>query len=104
MTKRYKVKITSSAESDLGRIWDHVSQQHPGNAVSFLNEMEEKIGGICTFPSRHPTIPESEILQTREYRHLIHKHYRIIYRCTEDTVYILRAFHGAKLLDISSLD
>ena len=101
MTRKFKVKITHIAEKDLGCIWDYISQDNPMNAFPFLLEIEEKILGLSTFPDRHPLIPESEILQMRDYRHLIHKNYRIVYRYSLDTVYVLRIFHGSKFLDLS---
>jgi toxin ParE1/3/4 len=102
--KKYKVKITHTAASDLDYIWDYISQDSPHNAVAFLNEMEEKVRGLDIFPDRYPFIPESEILQTKDYRHLIHKSYRSIFKFSHDTVYVMRIFHGAKLLDTASLD
>ena len=104
MKKKYRVKITKSAESDLYYIWDYISQENPINAVNFIYEIEEKITGLNIFPDRHPIIQEGIILQTKEYRHLIYKNYRIIYRIYEDIVFILRIFHGSKLLDIATLD
>jgi toxin ParE1/3/4 len=103
VTKKYKVKITRTAELDVNYIWDYISQENPENAVTFIKEIEDKVTGLHILPDRNPVIPEGIILQTKEYRHLIYKHYRIIYRITEDTVYILRIFHGSKLLDIATL-
>ena len=69
------------------------------NAVSFLLELEKKVYSLDTFPERQPLIPENEFFGT-EYRHLIYKKYRIIYRIKERSVYVLRIIHGAKLLQI----
>lgn len=103
MTKKYKVKITASAQKDIEYIWDYISQSNPVNAVEFINQIEQKIKGLCELPDRHPLIPESHYIKTHEYRHLIYKQYRIVYRRNEETVFISRIFNGAQLLDIASL-
>jgi toxin ParE1/3/4 len=102
--KTYKVKITETAQADLSAIWDYIAVSSPQNAMRFVEELEEKALSLGHFPQRHPVIPESELLRTRAYRHMIIKDYRIIYRFNLDTVYILRIFHGAKLLDVAEQD
>jgi plasmid stabilization system protein ParE len=102
--KKYKVKITATAERDIQYIWDYISHDNPQNAGVFITEIEEKIYGLNIFPDRNPIIPEGQILQTKEYRHLIYKNYRIIYRFNQEIVFILRIFHGSKLLDIAAME
>ncbi|PIP43540.1 MAG: hypothetical protein COX17_06440 [Deltaproteobacteria bacterium CG23_combo_of_CG06-09_8_20_14_all_60_8] len=34
------------------------------------------------------------------YRHINHKKYRVIYKIDNNSVYIMRVIHGAKLLDL----
>ena len=100
MVKRYRVKITASAQADIGTIWDYISQNNPSNAVLFIAEIEKKVMSLSQFPDRHPVIPEGQYLQTNEYRHLVYKKYRVVYRIQDATVYVLRIFHGSKLLDL----
>jgi toxin ParE1/3/4 len=96
--------MTASAQKDIEGIWDYISNDNPLNAIDFIAELEEKIESLRFFPERNPIIPEGDILQTRQYRHIVHKKYRTIYRVEKDVVYILRIFHGAKLLDSASID
>lgn len=103
MRKKYKVKIALSAQLDFRIIWDYISQNNPSNASVFISEIEKRILNLSVFPEKHPFIPEGDLVQIAEYRHCIHKKYRIIYRIQKDIVYILRIFHGSKLLDIDSL-
>jgi prevent-host-death family protein len=60
---------------------------------------DKKIYLLEAFPDRNPLIPENEFFGTN-YRHLIHKKYRIVYRMAEKSVYILRIFQGVKLLNL----
>ena len=103
VTKKFKVKITASAQIDFTSIWDYISQNNPSNARTFISEIENKIYALAIFPERNPIIPEGEFFHIEEYRHLIYKDYRIVYRVRGDNVFILRIFHGSKLLDIGSL-
>ncbi|MBU1299855.1 MAG: type II toxin-antitoxin system RelE/ParE family toxin [Bacteroidetes bacterium] len=52
-----------------------------------------------TSPERCPYIPENIFFGTN-YRHLIHKKYRAIYKINNADVYILRVVHGSKLLEL----
>jgi toxin ParE1/3/4 len=98
MIKKYKVKITASAQSDFRTIWDYISQSNPINAVEFISEIEKRVHDLSILPERNPVIPEGEFLKSEEYRHVIYKKYRIIYRIRDENVYVLRIFHGSKLL------
>jgi toxin ParE1/3/4 len=97
--KKYQVKLTQQAQDDLEQIYYYSLNDSVKNATNFLLQLEEKIYSLEAFPHRNPFIPENEFFGT-DYRHLIYKKYRIVYRMTEKSVYILRIFHGAKLLNL----
>lgn len=99
MTKKYKVNLTQHAQEDLEHIFYYIAADSISNASSFIIELEKKVYSLEHLPYRNPFIPENEYFGT-EYRHLIFKKYRIIYRVSEDTVFILRIIHGAKLLEL----
>ncbi|MBT8363404.1 MAG: type II toxin-antitoxin system RelE/ParE family toxin [Deltaproteobacteria bacterium] len=99
MTKRYKVILTQLAQKDLEQIYYYIAADSIKNASHFVLELEKKIYSLDTFPERQPLITENEFFAT-DYRHLIYKKYRIIYRISEKAVFILRVIHGAMLLEI----
>ena len=99
MPKRYKVNLTQLAQKDLEEIFYYIAADSSKNAKKFILELEKKIYSLDVLPERHPLIPENELFTT-EYRHLIHKKYRIIYRISDKSVFILRVIHGAMLLKI----
>lgn len=99
MTKRYKVYLTELAQMDLERIYYYIATDSIKNARNYINELEKKIDSLNNIPERHPLISENEYLGT-DYRHLIYKKYRIVYRISEKTVFILRVIHGAMLLEV----
>ena len=99
MTKKYRVNLTRLAQEDLEKIYYYISDDSIANAKKIILELEKKISSLNTLPEGHPLIAENEFFAT-EYRHLIHKKYRIIYRISEKTVYILSVIHGAKLMEL----
>jgi len=99
VTEKYKVNLTQHAQNDLEHIFDYIAADSIKNAANFILKLEEKVYSLDAFPGRHPLIPENEYFGT-DYRHLIYKKYRIIYRIIERSVFILRIIHGAKLLQV----
>lgn len=89
---------------DILNIWAYIANDSKEAAHEFVHKLDSNIFSLAVFPERNPFIPESTLLQTELYRHLIYRNYRIIYRIEQKTVIILRVFHGAKLLDISEFD
>jgi plasmid stabilization system protein ParE len=99
VTETYKVYLTRHAQDDLASIYDYIAADNPKNAVDFVFQLEAKVFSLNAFPERHPRIPENEFFGT-DYRHLIYKKYRIIYRVFNGSVFILRIIHGAKMLQV----
>jgi len=98
MRKRHKVKITDSAQNDFAQIWDYISVDSPKNALEFLEQLEQRAYSLEFLPERHQVIAEDAFLRGN-FRQLVYKDYRIIYRIQEDTVYIMRIIHSSKILD-----
>ena len=99
MKKRYRVRITESGRRDIEQIFSYISHDSENNARKFIIELEKLIYSLESYPERNPFIPENELLSTR-YRHFIVGDYRVIYRVSGGSVYILRIIHGARLLEL----
>ena len=99
MAKKYQVNLTQQAQNDLEQIFYYIADDSINNAANFVLQLEKKVYSLEDFPDRTPFIPENEFFGT-DYRHLIYKKYRIVYRIVERSVFILRIFHGAKLLNL----
>ena len=99
MKKRFRVNLSQQAQNDLEQIFYYIADDNINNATNFILQLEKKIYSLENFPQRQPLIPENEFFGTN-YRHLIFKKYRVVYRITEKSVFILRMFHGAKLLGL----
>ena len=103
MREKYRVKIAQSAETDLAEIWAHIATGSIDNANQFILRLEQRMKTLSYSPRRCSLIPENELLGTR-YRHLLIKKYRVVFRISGDSVYILRVVHGARLLDTSIIE
>jgi toxin ParE1/3/4 len=96
MPKKYNVLITETAQADFSKLWEYIAADSPSHAALFLNEIEARALSLELFPERHQFIIENELLNT-DYRHLVYKDYRIIYRIDGNNVFIVRIIHGAML-------
>ena len=99
MKKKYQVNLSQQAQNDLEQIFYYIADDSINDAANFILQLEKKVYSLELFPDRHPLIPENEFFGT-DYRHLIYKNHRIVYRIGERSVFILRIFHGAKLLNL----
>ncbi|MFH1197421.1 MAG: type II toxin-antitoxin system RelE/ParE family toxin [bacterium] len=97
MQRKYNVFITRSAQNDISEIYEYIASDSTKNAKIFISEIEKKITGLKNFPERNPLLQENEYFNTT-YRHLLFKDYRIIYRVENINVFILRVYHGRRLL------
>lgn len=98
MTKKYEVNLSQLAQNDLEHIFYYIAEDSINNAKNFILQIEKKIYSLEDLPYRYPLIAENKFFGT-DYRHLNYKNYRIIYRVTEKSVFILRVIHGSKLLN-----
>ncbi len=100
MKKIYEVRITKSAQNDIEEIWQYIALDNIKIATEFINKIERATFSLEGFPERNPLISEYEILKI-DYRQLVYKNYRIIYRISENVVYVLRILHGYRLFDLA---
>lgn len=103
MREKYRVKIARQAETDLAEIWTYIAADSVDNANQFILKLERRMKTLESSPRRCSLISENELLGT-QYRHLVVKKYRTVFRISDDTVYILRIIHGARLLDTSMIE
>jgi plasmid stabilization system protein ParE len=89
MIKQYKVEWASVAEVDLKRIIDYIAIDSPGNALQILERIRQKVSALYTFPERGRLVPELQEQGINIYRELIIIPWRIVYRISDTTVYVL---------------
>ena len=99
MAKKYKINISFNAQKDLEYVYFCIAEDSINNAKKFILDLEEIIYSLETMPERFALLPENIFFGTN-YRQIIHKKYRIIYKINNNSVCIMRLVHGAQLLDL----
>ena len=91
------VRLTDDAARDLDEIFDYLSRQDaPGRAEHVLERIEQVFQALSAFPDRGSYPRELLELGNREYREVLFKPYRIIYRVMGDGVYVLVIADGRR--------
>jgi toxin ParE1/3/4 len=89
MNKKYKVEWAAVAESDLKQIIDYVAIDNPGNALQILKKIRQKASSLYACPERGRIVPELQGQGIHIYRELIVAPWRIVYRISDITVFVL---------------
>jgi toxin ParE1/3/4 len=87
-----KIFFAPAAKLDLLSIGEHIEQENPTRAVSFVDELIDRCYTLADLPRRYPLVPRYEhwgILRC------VHGNYLIFYRVREDAVDIVHVLHGA---------
>ena len=91
-----EIEWSSKAENDLNEIIDYIAQDSLEYALSFYEQVREKVENLIQFPRMGRIVPELDEPNIRE---LILRNYRIIYRILEKKIQIVRLFHGSRIMD-----
>ena len=89
MNKKFKVEWAAVAEGDLKQIIDYIAMDSPGKALQTLEKIRHKASALYTLPERGRVVPELQGQGINIYRELIVNPWRIVYRISDTTVYIL---------------
>ena len=96
---KYRVEWTSIARADLLAIIEHIADDNLAAARSVLTKLERAAGGLTTMPLRGRVVPELAAIDVRTYREVIVAPWRIIYRISGKTVYVLAVIDGRRNLE-----
>ena len=99
MSQKYKVIWADIAEDDLKNIIEHIADESLLNARKVFNEIRKKASRLYTFPERGQLVPELKDQGILQYRELIHSPWRIIYRVSENKVYVLSVIDSRRNME-----
>lgn len=85
------VIITGYAWESLQRIYEYYAEVAPNKVDEFLQELLERIKQLESFPLSGPIEPFYAKCGFN-YRFLVHRHYKIIYKVENETIYVMRFF------------
>jgi len=89
MKKLYNVWWSETAEIDLVSIIEHIAGENPLQASKTFTEIKKSAESLNVFSDRGRMVPELQNQGITLYRELIIGPWRIMYRVSEDSVYVL---------------
>ncbi len=85
----YQVYLTRDAYNDLADIYDYIHEYDSvENADYVLDQIEKRFTKLAALPERGHYPHELKLLGIKEYREILFKPYRIIYRIQGKCVYV----------------
>ncbi len=99
MSRNYTVKWTATAEHDLDSIIGFIAEESLDEAMKILERMRKKAVGLKGLPERGRLVPELKEQGIILYRELILVPWRMIYRISGKTVYVLAVLDARRNLE-----
>lgn len=99
MREVYDVRWSQTAERDLLSIVEYIADDNPHHAYKIFKELRKKAQSLYTFPDRGRIVPELQEQGITQYHELIVNPWRIIYRTTQRTVYILSVIDSRRSIE-----
>lgn len=97
MGARYTVRLTRGAQHDLADIAAWLEREaSPAVAKRFLDDVLGLVETLDEFPDRGSVPPELDALGIREFRQIVMRPYRIIYRVEGATVFVMLVADGRR--------
>lgn len=96
MKKSYNVWWSETAENDLLSIIKYIARDNPLQARKIFGEIKKRTESLNAFPDRGRMIPELQNQGITLYRELIIGPWRVMYRVSEDSVYVLSVLDSRK--------
>jgi plasmid stabilization system protein ParE len=89
MKKVYEVRWSDTSEKDLISIIEYIARDSPSLTFEKFKEMKQKASTLYTYPDRGRIVPELQEQGIMQYRELIISPWRVIYRISKKSVYVL---------------
>jgi addiction module RelE/StbE family toxin len=94
--RSFRVQWAEAAVRDLEELISYIAADSSLNAERILDKLEKRAQTLESTPVRGRVVPELAHFGIRNWRELIVKPYRIIYRIDEDTVNVLAMLDGRR--------
>ena len=97
--KRFGVEWAQPASKDLENIIDYISQDNIDTAITIFEKIKSKCNTLNQFPDRGRIVPELKAYGILSYRELIISPWRVIYRTSDQKVYVLAVIDSRRSVD-----
>jgi toxin ParE1/3/4 len=93
----FSVLLTDDAARDIEELYDYIAQHdNPRKAEALLDKVEGLFEELTELPERGSYPKDLIALGIREYRQVLFKPYRIIYRIIDKKVYVMLIADGRR--------
>jgi len=99
-----RVLWTRTARRDLDAIVAYIATDSIENAMSVLDRLQERAESLTTAAERGRLVPELRSIGVHQYRELVERPWRIVYRIQSDSVTVLAVLDGRRDLETLLLD
>ena len=89
MNQQYEVIWSNRASKDLEHIIEYIATDSPYNSLQILKKIRDKASSLYRLPERGRVVPELQAQGIRQYRELIMPPWRLVYRISQKSVYVL---------------
>lgn len=89
MKKIHLVRWSETSENDLKSIINYIAKDSPSRAYDAFKAIKKRALSLNRYPDRGGIVPELQGQGVTQYRELIVAPWRIIYRISEEAVYVL---------------
>ena len=99
MNKKYEVVWSNVAENDLKKIIEYIADDSPTIALKIFKNIKQKASNLYKFPERGRIVPELRDQGILQYREIIISPWRILYRISENNVYVLSVLDSRRNIE-----
>ena len=97
--RRFRVQWAEIAVRDLEELVGYIAGASETDATRVLSRIETRAATLESSPARGRVVPELAHFGMRNWRELVVRPYRLVYRIDGDTVTVLAVFDGRRDLE-----
>lgn len=94
----FPVDWTDTAREDLDSICLYIAADSLDNALTVLDRLESRAQSLASQPQRGREVPELRALGVHQYRELVERPWRIVYRIDSSRVLVLAVLDSRRSL------
>jgi len=96
MSRTYQVLWAGVAENDLKEIIEYIATDNPATALKILKKIRQRASRLHNLPERGRVVPELQDQGILIYRELVIPPWRIIYRISDNDVFVVSVLDGRR--------
>jgi len=102
--RSYVVEFAAVAEGDLQAIVEFIAQDDPAAALRVFDRIEAHCAALHQLPERGRVVPELAAYGIHTYRELVVPPWRVVYRISDKSVYVLAVVDSRRNIEDVLLD